>query len=270
MRDYRMFRVISAAIAAASINAAPAAGAETGYRTIQKVPIRGGSLEILVDARLTIGLARKLWRNSFDPVQVLGEDNVAAQTFKARPLRAARLRQVDAAGRTMEVLVPDEQALIARIETRRLGPSAHPVYLVTTDNDAGMGSYSGLATTLYAFAGGRIHPVRAKTEDGGVETVVLADTLKSGWKITDANPRRIVIEQILCRPDPDHQTPGEDQPFLLSYITYAFDGRVWRTAKRVSPGFWESDQDWPSASAFPGADSIPPAPPAPSPGTPAW
>jgi hypothetical protein len=148
-------------------------------------------------------------------------------------------------------LVPNEQAPIARLERRRLGPASDPVYLMTTDDSAGWGSYSGLATALYTVQAGRLGPVRAMGLNGRAEAVVLVDTLKSGWKIIDPSPTHTVIEQLLCRPDFGHDKPGEDARFQLTYITYRSDGHGWRMAKRVTAGFWENEGAWPAISNFP-------------------
>lgn len=238
---------------AASGLVAPKAFSEpnSAYRTVQTVPISGGSLEIVEDARLTPALARKLWGSAVDPVLVLGDDSPAAQPFKSKPLVAARLRQRDGVGHVVLDVVPDEEAPLARIERRRLGTGLTPVYLVTTDNDAGFGSYSGRATALYAFRNGRFEPVQATDVDGKTVPVSLANTLKSAWRITDARASHTVIRQVLCRPDLSHIGPGQDAEFLVTYVTYQFNGQDWWMAKRVTKGFWEADQDWPSSSEFP-------------------
>lgn len=252
------FAVMAAAIMATGSGAtgsgatgSGATGADDGYRKAQAVPAAGGSVQILEDARLTPALARRLWRSGVDPVSVLGEDNPAAQPFKTEPLRPARLRQVNAAGAVILDIALAKAAPIARIEARRLGRPSDPVYLVTTDDDAGFGSYSGRATRLYASEGARLQPVSASDGAGQTEAIVLIDTLKSGWKIVDARPNHTVIHQLLCRPDPETRTSSPGVTFLLSYISYESDGRTWRMAKHVSPGFWESDQAWPAADRFP-------------------
>jgi len=242
-----------AVFATVTIVAPVGARAETGYRTVQSVPLSGGSLRILEDARLMPALARELWRTDVDPVDVLGDDNPAAQTFKAKPLRPAKLRQIDAAGRVLLDFVPNPAAPLARIEKRRFGPASRPVYLVTTDDSAGAGSYSGFATTLFDTENGRLSQVQATDQDQKRHTINLISTLKSDWKVANADPAHTVIKQLLCRPDFDHQKPGGDLPFVLSYITYWSDGAGWRMARRDVPGFWENEGAWPSRSRFPKA-----------------
>lgn len=227
------------------------AGVIGDYRAVQSVSVGGGSLQVLEDARLTPALARKLWKTAVDPIFVLGEDNPAARPFKAKPLVPARLRQITAKGDIAVDVVPDEQAPLARIETRRLGSTSLPVYLITTDNDAGFGSYSGRATTLYAVRDGVLKAVLATGDNGKAEPVALVSTLKSGWRIVDARPSHTVIEQILCRPDFRHGQTDQNPQFLVSYLTYWSDGHAWRIAKRVISGFWEGDEDWPATSQFP-------------------
>jgi hypothetical protein len=249
-----MIKVARFVILAAIMIAAPTlARTSGGYQTVQSITVDGGSIQILEDARLTPALARKLWQTAVDPVFVLGEDAPEAQTFKAKPLRPAKLRQIDGAGIVVMDLVLNEQAPIARLERRRLGPAADPVYLITTDDSAGMGSYSGLATALYALQAGRFGPVRATGSNGRAEAIILVDTLKSGWKTIDRSTAHTVIEQLFCRPDFAHDKAGEDARFQLTYITYWSDGRNWRMAKRVRTGFWENEGAWPAISKFPKA-----------------
>jgi hypothetical protein len=247
-----MIRALSAGLLTAIVITAPAFGSvDSGYQTVQSLAVAGGSIQILEDARLTRSLASRMWKTAVDPVLVLGEDTPEAKTFETKPLRPARLRQIDRSGAVVLDIIPNEQAPIARLEERRLGPPSAPIYLITTDDSAGFGSYSGLATMLYAVQAGRLAPVRATGSDGRAEAVVLVDTLKSGWKIIDRYPAHTLIEQVLCRPDFRHEKTGQDLPFVLTYITYRSDARGWRMAKRTMPGFWENEGAWPALSNFP-------------------
>jgi hypothetical protein len=240
------------AIIAALIATSASARAGRTYQTVQTVPIANGYLQILEDRRLTHELARELWSGgASDPVLALDNDDPRVATFKARPALPARLRQVTSSGAVVADVILEDGAPIARIEKRRLGEAADPLFLVTTDDDAGFGSYSGKVTRLYAMRDGRMAPVMAKGVGGKLQPVLLIDTLKSGWRLVDPRPDHIVVEQLLCRPDFDRSKPEEDQGFLLSYITYWSDGNGWRVAKRVVTGFWEADEAWPKASEFP-------------------
>ena len=228
-----------------------AVSVEPGYRVVQSVPIADGSLQVLEDARLTPALARELWDTAVDPIIALGEDSPAAKPFKTKPLRPARLRQVTSNGAIAVDVVPDEQAPIARIDDRRLGAGPGAVFMITTDNYAGFGSYSGLATALYVMSDGRLKPLMATKGNGKTEAVVLASTLKSGWKIVGAQPNGAVIQQVRCRPDFSQSEADHDQRFLVTYETYWPSGDQWRVAKRVTVDFWEADDDWPAPSEFP-------------------
>jgi hypothetical protein len=106
---------------------------------------------------------------------------------------------------------------------------------------------------LYELTAGRLWPVKARGVDGRLSPIILATTLKSGWKMAGQRPGHTVIHQLFCRPDFDHKPsdPNADTPFLLIYITYRFDGRVRRTARREISGFWENEGDFPAASEFP-------------------
>jgi len=231
----------------APLVAVPAlAVANSGYRTIQSVPAGGGVVKILEDARLTRALAGKMWGVAVDPEFVLGENDPAAQTFKTKPLLPAKLRQMGPGGKVLEDTV--FATPLARIETRRLGRAGAAIYLITTDDDVGFGSYSGRATELYAIHDRRLETLLATDETGNAQPIKLIDTLKSGWKIMDAKPTHTVIQQLLCRPN--FKTSDD---FELTYITYQFDGHTWRSAHRTAPGMWEDDEDWPAASNFPHA-----------------
>jgi hypothetical protein len=230
------------------------ARAKTLMRVVQTRSIPGGRLQILQDARLTPALVRLFLRAGVDPALALPHDDPAARAFLARPLRPARLRQIGVGGHVILDVILNEAAPLAWVERRRMGGGSAPVYLVTTDDDAGFGSYSGRATRLYGVCGGRLRPVTASGAGGRPEPIVLVDTLKSRWRIIDSRPTHTLIEQIFCRPELDDERSGQAQGFLLTFITYRFDGRTWRMARRVTPGFWESDDDWPSRSAFPEVD----------------
>jgi hypothetical protein len=241
----------AAMLAALSVSSPAPCSGDAGYKVAQSVAVARGSLQILEDERLDPGLAGQLWGAAGEPGLIVGDDSPAGRAFAKKPLRPARLRQVDRYGRTLRDTVMETQAPLARIEGRRLGDPSAPILLVTTDDSAGAGSYSGQVTRLYALDHGRVQPVQATAHGGRVEIVAFINTLKSGWKIVGARPDHIVIEQLLCRPDFDHEAPGKDEPFLLSYITYWTDGGPWRMARRVTPGFWENEGDWPPPSAFP-------------------
>ena len=230
---------------------AGAARAQPSYRIAQTVSAGGMEVSILEDTRLTPDLARKLRGVSTDPGFVLGDDDPVAKVFAMHPLRPAKLRQTDAAGRVVRDVILEAEAPLAWIEPQRLGDRAHPILLVTSDDSAGFGSYSGFGTRLYAFEGGRLSPVTALGATGRNEIISLAKTLKSDWRIVDARPEHTVIHELLCRPDSAKEKPDAPEPFVLSFITYAYGGRIWRVAARKVPGFWESEGEWSKAAKFP-------------------
>ncbi len=230
-------------LVATTIHAAP----RGGHQAIQSLAVAGGSAQILEDVRLTPALARRLWQTAVDPVVVLGENDPAARPFKARPLLPARLRETTTAGKILIDVVLNPEAPLARIEMHRLGGALDLIYLVTTDDDAGWGSYSGRATSLYAVRDGRLTKLQALAANGKPEPVILVNTLKSGWKIRDARPAHTVIEQLYCRPD----LLGDG--FLMTFITYWSDGQAWSVARRTAPGCWEADEIWPATAMFPRA-----------------
>lgn len=237
----------SAIVLLAAFATVTSAAPTTDYQVIQSVTVAGGSAKILEDARLTPALARLMWGNAVDPIFVLGEDNPAARPFKARPLMPARLRETTTTGKMLIDVILNSEAPLARIEMRRLAGALDPIYLVTTDDNAGWGSYSGRATSLYAVRDGRLTQLQALGASGKTEPVVLVNTLKSGWKVRDTRAAHTVIEQLYRRAD----LHGDG--FVMTFITYWFDRHSWRVAQRTARGFWEGDESWPATTMFPRA-----------------
>jgi hypothetical protein len=237
-------------LCAASIVCAAVGRDVAGYRVVQTVALTGSRIQILEDARLDDQLAAALWRDGVDPMMALGEKHPRTQIFEKAPPKPAKLRQVDSRGRSVLEILLEHEAPLAKIENRRLGDEGHPTLLVTTDNDAGFGSYSGQVTRLYELRDRRISQVRALGRDQRTEPVELVNTLKSGWRISGGHGRPTVIEQWLCRPDFSRAAAEGQEPFELIFKTYVFDGAVWRMAQRRKAGFWEGEGPWPS-SEFP-------------------
>jgi hypothetical protein len=225
--------------------------AGSDYEIVQSIPTAHGTLQILEDVRIGRALERKMWDGCIDVGTVLGEDDPRAKQFAKNPPLPASLRQIDRNGKTLVSIVPNKQAPIARIESKRFGSPADPVFLIETDDDACMGSYSGRGVQLYKFSPDRIAPVIATDDKGNTTAVYFFDSLKSAWRIVNASPAHTEIEQMLCRPDFAHDTGKGDMPFALRYITFRFDGTKWTKAERDEAGEWEDDDGFPNKSKFP-------------------
>lgn len=230
--------------------ASPDAQASARYSVVQSVATAQGRLEILLDSRLTPDIQKLMWDQCTVIDSILDQGDPRLKPFLGDAVLPATFRQVDTKGQVVTSLVPNEQAPIARIEALKLGRAPDPVFLVDTDDDACQGSYSGRGVLLYQFAHGRIAPVMAD-KDGTPSQIYLFRSLKSDWRFVKRSPSHIEIEQVLCRPDDSHDKGSPNMPFLMYYITFGFNGRVWTEAERQKPGFWEADDDFPPRREFP-------------------
>lgn len=228
---------------------AAAADADPAYKIVQDVPLAGGRLQILEDARLGAGLEKQLWATCVDPLFVLGDDDPAAQPFRTQPLAPAKLRQLDAKGAVVLDIVLQDNAPIARIEPQRIGATL----MIRADDTACMGTYTGQAITFHNLAGGRLIPAMATDAAGKSSAVRVLESDKTGWRFVRRAPNDIVIEALWCRPDfeAEKRDPKHETHFQMRYITYRYDGHTWRFAEHDRPGFWESEDGLPAHSRFP-------------------
>ncbi len=244
-------RIRALVVLAAAMMPAAAQSANP-YQVVQSVATAHGALQVLEDKRLSHALERLLWSNCVDILDVLDNNDPRAKPFIAAPLIPAKLRQVDEHGHIIKEIVLEEQAPVAKIETRQLGAVSNPIFQIRADDNACLGSYSGQAIWLFQFDHGGLSPVVATDQRGTSKQIILAETSKSTWRLVRAMPTDIEIEQMLCRPDFDaKKEKNSETPFLLRYITYRFDGSHWRMAERQERGFWEDDDGFPKRSKFP-------------------
>jgi hypothetical protein len=205
-----------------------------------------GTLQVVEDARLTRKIADQMWGVSTDPAIIFGGDSPIVRKIGKLPLLPAKLVLVSPAGKELASSIPEEVAHLARIEDRQLAQAI----LVTTDDSAGFGSYSGLRTQLFQVADGTITPVLAIDEKAKSSPVILSNTLKARWRIATRNGLQQIL-QIRCDPDFEHDKPDmKDMPFVISYIVFRYADGAWHRSERQEPGFWESDRDFPE-SRFP-------------------
>jgi hypothetical protein len=212
------------------------------YRVVQTQSAGANqTVQILQDSRLTQGMADQMWFASTDPGFVFGEDSPIALSAKKLPLLPAKLVLLDSAGKELSSFVPEDVSPLARIEDRQL-PGA---ILVTTDDSAGFGSYSGLRTHLLQATGGKITPVFATDDKAKSSPIELSKTLKALWRVETRQGSEQLL-QIFCDPDFEHADPhAADMPFVVTYITFRYENGAWHRSERQESGFWESDQEFP-------------------------
>ena len=227
--------------------AAAAAGgpAPGGYAVASRVAVggeAGQALEILEDSRISAQLRKLMWHSSDDPASVLPRNSPLAAELTRHPLRAARVRLVDAQGTTQAEQLLDEP--LAKVERAGWRGLAVPTYLLTVDHSIGAGSYSGLSATLLVPGESGLDPVTYATPDGHSGILRLDETLKTGWQ---AVPGRAggpdELEEAYCRPD-------DRNDFTITYETYRNVRGAWQMTSRTQPGYWENEM-FPPRSAFP-------------------
>jgi hypothetical protein len=200
-----------------------------------------GTLQLLMDSRLTPPLREELWGRG-EWWFVLSPDSKSFKEFSALPPRDAKLGVRDERKR----LVADRNlerplAKMARWGYAGVGELG---YLITVDYSAGFGSYSGPATSLLRVVNSALLDVRAVDPASGQEVHFrLMKALKSDWKMK-ATGNMLEILSFFCRPTQNGQ-------FRLEYIRYSFDGSRWLEYKKSENGYWESDEPFPPRSAFP-------------------
>ncbi|HWF00938.1 MAG TPA: hypothetical protein VG248_14155 [Caulobacteraceae bacterium] len=231
------------------VGSALAIAAAPGFRVAQEVRVGADRLQVLEDARLDAPLVAQMWRDGCpDPAMELDKADPRAAKFTRDDIRPVRLRLIDARGRSLASVRPDPQAPIARIDPRPLGHGPGAAILVTTNDSACMGSYSGELVSFYQIDHGALRALAAVDAHGRSRSMTVFSSLKSGWRFVPGS-HRTAIQQWFCRPD--FRPEGQKETFTMTYVTYAFDGRTWRVAKRKRPGFFEGEGPWPTKD-FPG------------------
>lgn len=248
------YRLLIAALAAlgTALPASPQARAD--YALAQTLAIPQGELQILEDGRITPKIEKKMWESCVDPAFVFPKSE--ARQFDNNPPRPARLRQLDSSGRIVADLVPHEYAPIAHIGVDPIGPPDRPIFIIETDNDACMGSYSGRVSLFFQMENGRIAPVMLTDEAGRAAQVVMISTPRSQARFAKKTLDEIVIHQVSSHVDFEKaKTAPKDKPlpFVIDYITIRFDGSKWTRALRSAPGSWEAGDGtpFPPATKFP-------------------
>jgi hypothetical protein len=222
-----------------------AARAQDAYSVAQQFELRQdnihGKIELLMDVRLTATVREELWGKG-DWSFVLPSSSELSKKFSQSPPRNAILRITNDTGQVAaerELGVP-----LAKVEVWTPTAKGGQKYLLTADYSVGVGSYNGLATTLLEVHNATFQDVEAfDAGTGQKEPIRLVRSLKSDWRIV-ADDRAPELLSLSCHPQ-------NDAGFVLDYVRYRFDGARWLKYKRQEAGMWESDQPFPSRTAFP-------------------
>ncbi|NWA85090.1 MULTISPECIES: hypothetical protein [unclassified Pseudomonas] len=212
-----------------------------GYRSAQKLATQDGSvLQVLEDQRISAQLHKDSWGNGLD------EDSFDEPgDLVENPLLKARVRLLSASG---EVLASEELGYpLAKVEKAPLKGLPDPVYFLSIDQTAPMGSYSGPATQLLLPAKQQLKPVSYKGADGKVEPLTLAQTGKAAWQIaTPADGGADELLQVSSFMDGD----GDDD-FATRFETYRFVDGQWQATSSQKAGYWDAENEFPARTAFP-------------------
>ena len=117
-----------------------------------------GTLQLLMDRRLTGPVREKLWGKG-DWSFVFRPASKMYKTFSVLPPGKAKLRIRASNG---EVTAErDLETPLAKIEAWNPSSGDNYLFLLTEDHSAGAGSYNGLATNLLQISDGAFHYVKA-------------------------------------------------------------------------------------------------------------
>lgn len=204
----------------------------------------GRALEVLEDERITPDLRHAMWGSADDPAMLLDPADPRLAALHARPLLPARLRLVDPAGTVVAQTGLDQP--LAMVAPAPLDGLPAPAFLLTVDESAGFGSYSGPGTTLLVPERQGLAPLQATGADGRPSVIELARTLKTTWRIVPPRTGRTQeIEFAACRP------AGSRPDFTTTYSTYRYRDGGWQVASRATPGLTEFDGPAPDRALFP-------------------
>jgi hypothetical protein len=201
-----------------------------------------GTIELLMDKRLTKPVREDLWGNG-DWSYVFPASSALYKELAALPPAKAELRIIGTDGRLIAERKLDTP--LAKLQPWSPGVAGSHLFLLTQDYSVGVGSYDGPVTVLLRVSDGTLEYVKVlNPESGREEPIRLMKSLKSDWRISSRKARGGEILSRSCH-------PREDGQFVIDYVRYYSTGTRWREYKREKKGFWESDDPFPPRSAFP-------------------
>jgi hypothetical protein len=143
-------------------------------------------------------------------------------------------------GKLLDKLTLD--APLARLDPNSLRGAPAPTHLISVDLTQPAGSYNGPLTFPVQIVNNHLQRVVALTSDRHLAPINLAMTGKAAWK-------RIFIKgtdsflSVSCQ--------RQDRMFVTFYRRYYPTRSGWRVRSRSTPGFWESDCEFPDIKQFP-------------------
>lgn len=238
---WRALALVIALAGLPSIVFAEPAKVPEGYRLAQTLVTEdGAALQVLEDLRISAQLHQDSWGNGLDE-DSFDEPNDLMQ----HPLLEAQVRLLSASG---EVLAQEDLGYpLAMVQKAPLTGLPEPVYFLTIDETATMGTYSGPATQLLLPTKQQLTPLNYKAADGKLKPLTLANTGKAAWKI--ATPAKDGVDELL-QVSSFMEGDGEDD-FVTRYQTFRFLDGQWQVESRQKAGYWDMESDFPSRAAFP-------------------
>nr|WP_314564917.1 hypothetical protein [uncultured Pseudomonas sp.] len=212
-----------------------------GYRLAQTLVTEAGiALQVLEDQRITAQLHKDRWGNGLDEDSFDDPDDLIQH-----PLLEAMVRLLSASGEVVEQ--KDLGYPLAMVKKAPLTGMPEPVYFLTIDETATMGTYSGPATQLLLPARQQLTPLNYKATDGKLKPLTLADTGKAAWKIaTSAKDGPDELLQVSS-----FMEGNNEDDFVTRYQTFRFVDGHWQVASRQKAGYWDTESDFPARTMFP-------------------
>lgn len=220
---------------------AAAAELPAGYRLAQTLATEeGNQLQILEDQRISAQMHKDNWGSGLD------EDSFDEPgDLVDNPLLEAQVRLVSAADKV--VAQQDLGYPLAEVGKAPLKGLPEPVYFLSIDETAPMGSYSGPATQLLLPAKQQLTPLSYTGADGKPQPLTLAHTGKAEWQVaTPASGGPDELLQVSSFMDGD----GEDD-FTTRYQTYRYVDGQWQVTSSQKKGYWDMENEFPGREAFP-------------------
>lgn len=180
-------------------------------------------LKLVIDPSLTPEILQRDWGTGTDH----------AEANAVLELRGCHDELLD----RLELAAP-----MATLDPARLRGAPFPTWLATADLTAPAGSTSGPLTVPVEVVAHRLRVARARGPAGAMTPIHLAATGKAAWRRVVAGKSEDLLA-IVSTPD------GDD--FITTWRRYRVTPHGWRWTQRVTPELWESDADFPPATAFP-------------------
>lgn len=236
---------LSCSVASAEV-ASPA-----GYVVAQSAsPVAGWQVEILLDERFNDSV-RDQWAGADQAYlcrgQLSSEMAALCASLAERPAVPPWVRLLGEKGELLDQRKFERE--LASVES--VGTVAEGLVLlgVTVDFGVGFGSYAGFSTYFVVVRDDRFDWGRAASPPGQPKELVLSRTLKSDWRaVPRSDGRGQDLLAVRCRLSAG---TGATE-FEVLFERYRFDGTEWHRAERREPGFWESEEEFPAVTRFPG------------------